>query len=199
MWFTIEVQDVRLNVRFSKPGSMHLLLHMSCPFKPVDLSTNPDNTRVLLVLRQLGMQVLRAEPGKRNSAWLGHGNQWLGGQKANAIREPIEANSNPAEPAPMHRERVIWSRVPSTCPLHCTYDPASTTKLQAVLQALQLVPQLISVKHTPSYTQTTAFLRLLIRAPETEMDVFHFDFSAVLFLRKNDCCMRSFFLYIQIV
>lgn len=35
------------------------------------------------------------------------------------------------------------------------------------------------------------FLYLLTRTPETEMDDFHFDFSAVLFVRKNGCCRKE--------
>lgn len=41
--------------------------------------------------------------------------------------------------------------------------------------------------HSPLFTQTIAWLYLLIRAPETEMDEFHFDFNAVLFETKNGC------------
>lgn len=37
------------------------------------------------------------------------------------------------------------------------------------------------------------WLFLLIRAPETETDEFHFDFSAVLFERNNDRSRKIFF------
>ena len=45
-----------------------------------------------------------SKANRRVHVW-GHGNQWLGGQKANAIREANEAGSEPAEPAPMRRQR----------------------------------------------------------------------------------------------
>lgn len=126
----------------------------------------------------------REKQGKQKSAWLGHGNQWLGGQKANAIREPNEADSKPAEPAPMHTHT------------HTDRESFGTGCLLLVLWAANTLLQTQqSYKHYKHYykpffffhsTQTIAWLYLLIRAPETEMDEFHFDFSAVLFERKNN-------------
>lgn len=124
----------------------------------------------------------REKQGKQKSAWLGHGNQWLGGQKANAIREPNEADSKPAEPAPMHTHTQTESHLE----LGAFYlSSGQQTRFCKHNKATSITSTTTSLFFFHS-TQTIAWLYLLIRAPETEMDEFHFDFSAVLFERKNN-------------
>lgn len=192
-------QRVSHDVSFPKPGSMHL---PAPPLKPTDLCTNTGNTTVIPLLRQLRVcRHWEERQGKQKSAWLGPGNQWVGGQKANAIREPEWSALGAcwASIGEQGRERVILCWVPSTCPLHGKHHPASTTKLTSITSRSTSITFSPAVNLLHAHTrqlerslsppllssQTTAWLYLLITTPETEMDEFHFDFNAVLFECKE--------------
>lgn len=118
-------------------------------------------------------------------------NQWQGGQKANAIKEQNEADSKPAESASMHRESHLelgaFYLSSGQQTRSCKHNKG--TSITSGTTSITFCPQLIFIMHFRPNAMSWLFL--LKRAPETETDEFHFDFSAILFERNNGCSRKK--------